>query len=287
MLKLGVTSYPPTVEVKRKFFPIPEILASVNADPAVIREYVKENIQRGVPQVEPFETQWDKVIALAVGGATLNDTFDDLSEKRKNGMPLVTVNGSYKYCTDRGLNPSAMIMLDSREFNNRFVEPLSKDVKYLISSQCHPSVFDKLEGYNVWIWHCEGQDDCKEMLDEQYGKRYVDYFPVMGGATVTLRAVHVLRMLGFHKIEIYGFDSCIMGGHHAYNQPENDKEQILNIRLSGREFRCTPAHYHQAREFVQMIEGTGEHYDLAVHGNGLISHIIKNPDSLKRKEEVN
>ena len=36
-----------------------------------------------------------------------------------------------------------------------------------------------------------------------------------------------------------------------------------------------------------MIEGTGEHYDLAVHGNGLISHIIKNPDSLKRKEEVN
>ena len=287
MLKLGVTSYPPTVEVKRKFFPVPEILASVNADPEVIRAYVKENIKRGVPQVEPFETQWDKVIALAVGGATLNDTFDDLSEKRKNGMPLVTVNGSYKYCVDRGLDVSAMIMLDSREFNNRFVEPLSKDVKYLISSQCHPSVFDKLEGYNVWIWHCEGQDDCKEMLDEQYGKRYVDYFPVMGGATVTLRAVHVLRMLGFHKIEMYGFDSCIMEDHHAYKQPENDKEQVLNIRLSGREFLCTPAHYHQAREFVQMIEGTGEHYDLAVHGNGLISHIIKNPkDSLKLREEV-
>ena len=125
MLKLGVTSYPPSVEVKRKFFPVPEILASVNADPEVIREYVKENIQRGVPQVQPYETQWDKVIALALGGATLNDTFDDLSEKRKDGMPLVTVNGSYKYCVDRGLDVSAMIMLDSREFNNRFVEPLS------------------------------------------------------------------------------------------------------------------------------------------------------------------
>ena len=95
MLKLGVTSYPPTIEVNRKFFPVPEILASVNADPEVIRQYVKENIKRGVPQVEPFETQWDKVIALAVGGATLNDTFDDLSEKRNTGMPLVTVNGSY------------------------------------------------------------------------------------------------------------------------------------------------------------------------------------------------
>jgi len=83
MLKLGVTSYPPTVEVKRKFFPVPEILASVNADPEVIRAYVKENIKRGVPQVEPFETQWDKVIALAVGGATLNDTFDDLRKEEE------------------------------------------------------------------------------------------------------------------------------------------------------------------------------------------------------------
>ena len=64
-------------------------------------------------------------------------------------------------------------------------------------------------------------------------------------------------------------------------------QRMIKNKLSGREFRYTPAHYHQAREFVQMIEGTGEHYDLAVHGNGLISHIIKNPDSLKRKEEVN
>ena len=228
-------THPPAVLVEpvkvvvweRKFFPVPEIIASVNADPAVIRGYVKENIKRGLPQVEPYETQWDKVIALVLGGATLNATFDDLAAKRKDGMPLVTVNGSYKYCVDKGLNPSAMIMLDSREFNNRFVEPLSKDVKYLISSQCHPSVFDKLEGYNAWIWHCEGQDDCKEMLDEQYGKRYKDYFPVMGGATVTLRAVHVMRMLGFHRIEMFGFDRCIMDDHHAYNNQRMIKNKLL------------------------------------------------------------
>ena len=287
MLEASLKSTAPSVEVKRKFFPVPEILASVNADPEIIRQNVKENITKGFPQVEPYETQWEKIISLVLGGASLKDNFNDLLEKRKNGMPVVTVNGTYKYCVDNGLIPSAMIMLDSREFNNRFIEPLSKDVKYLIASQCHPSVFDKLEGYNVWIWHCEGQDDCKEMLDEQYGERYKDYFPVMGGATVTLRAIHVLRMLGFHKMELYGFDSCIIGDHHAYDQPENDKDQVLNIRLSGREFKCTPAHYHQAREFVQMIEGTGEHYDLAVHGDGLISHIIKNPkDSLKIREEV-
>ena len=35
-----------------------------------------------------------------------------------------------------------------------------------------------------------------------------------------------------------------------------------------------------------LISKTGEHYDLAIHGDGLISHIIKNPDSLKIKEVV-
>jgi len=88
-------------------------------------------------------------------------------------------------------------------------------------------------------------------------------------------------MLGFHKFEVYGFDSCIMEKHHAYEQPENDDEQVLNIFVSGKWFKCTAAHYHQAKEFVDIISKTGEHYDLAVHGDGLISHIIKNPDLLK------
>jgi hypothetical protein len=175
-----------------------------------------------------------------------------------------------------------MIMLDSREFNNRFVYPLVEDCKYFISSQCHPSVFENLKDNKVWIWHCAG-DDNFDLLKEVYGE---EYYPIMGGATVALRAVHLLRMLGFPKFEMYGFDSCIMEGHHAYEQPENDGEEVLDVVVSGKEFLCTAAHYHQAKEFVDMISKTGEHYDLAVHGDGLISHIIKNPDSLKLKEEV-
>ena len=233
--------------------------------------------------MEPYESQ-DKVIALAVGGATLEETFPDLMEKRKNGMPLVTVNGSHKYCMDRGLVPSAMVMLDSREFNSRFIYPLSKECKYFISSQCHPSAFDNLEGHKLWIWHCAGDTDNEDLLKEQYGN---NYFPIMGGSTVTLRAIHLFRMLGFSKFEVYGFDSCIIGQHHAYEQKENDDEQVIDVIVADKEFRCTAAHYHQAKEFVQMIGKTGEYYDLAVHGDGLISHIIKHPDSLIKKEEVN
>jgi len=280
-LQMGVNSEPPSVSVK-KLVPVPEIICSVNEDTEKIRDNIRVNIQRGLPQVQPYETQWDKTVGIALGGPSLKETFPDLLEKRQNGMPVITVNGSHKYCMAGGLIPSGMIMLDSREFNNRFVYPLVKDCKYFISSQCHPSVFENLKDNKVWIWHCAG-DENFDLLKEVYGE---EYYPIMGGATVALRAVHMLRMLGFCKFEMYGFDSCIMGEHHAYEQPENDDEQVLDVVVSGREFLCTAAHYHQAKEFVDMISKTGEHYDLAVHGDGLISHIIKNPDSLKIKEEV-
>lgn len=280
-IQMGVRSEPPVVNIK-KLIPIPEVICSVNEDVEKIRDNIKTNIQRGLPQVQPYETQWDKVVGIVLGGPSLKETFDDLLEKRKNGMPVITVNGSHKYCVDNGLTPSGMVMLDSREFNNRFVYPLLDDCKYFISSQCHPTAFENLKDNKVWIWHCAG-DDNFDLLQEVYNK---EYYPVMGGATVALRAVHLLRMLGFRKFEMYGFDSCITEDHHAYEQPENDGEQELDVVVAGREFRCTAAHYHQAREFVDMISKTGEYYDLAVHGDGLISHIIKNPDSLKLREEV-
>ena len=113
------------------------------------------------------------------------------------------------------------------------------------------------------------------------GEEYVDFFPIIGGSTVTLRSLHLLRILGFHKIEIFGFDSCIVDEHHAYPQPENDDEQEVEITVGGRQFRCTVAHYFQAKEFVQLIGATGANYELSVHGEGLISHIIKHPESLK------
>ena len=138
MLQSYTRSHAPSVEVKKKLVPVPEVVCSINEDPEKIRKNIRVNIKRGLPQVEPYETQ-DKVVGLAVGGVTLEDTFPDLLEKKNNGMPVIAVNGSHKYCMDYGLAPSAMVMLDSREFNNRFIHPLSKDCKYFISSQNAPA----------------------------------------------------------------------------------------------------------------------------------------------------
>ena len=71
---------------------------------------------------------------------------------------------------------------------------------------------------------------------------------------------------------------CIMGDHHAYDQPENDDEEVITLVVGGKSFQCTIAQYHQAKEFIEMVSVTGAHYEMIVHGDGLISYLINNPE---------
>jgi hypothetical protein len=61
MLQLGVSTEPPSVKVGKRFS-VPEIVCEVNEDKDKIRDNIKKNIQLGLPQVQPYETQWEKVV---------------------------------------------------------------------------------------------------------------------------------------------------------------------------------------------------------------------------------
>ena len=281
MIQSKIESFPPRVIVEPVVVPMPEVVAGLNNDPELTRRNIRKNIELDIEQITPYETQWDAVVALVGGGVSLEETFDILVERYKEGMPVITVNGSYKYCMDNGLRPAGMVMLDPREFNKRFVDPMHEDCKYFISSQCEPSVFEKLKGKNVYMWHCNtGEEETVSILNERYGEAHKDYFPIFGGSTVMLRSIHLLRILGFPKFEIFGFDSCIMGGHHAYEQPENDDEEVIDLVVGDKHFKCSVAQYCQAKEFIEMVAATGAHYEMVVHGDGLIAYIIKNLERL-------
>jgi len=160
MLNISVNSKPPSVSIGKRY-PVPEIVCSVNEDKDKIRDNIRINIQRGLPQIRPYETQWDKVLNLVGGGPSLKEenVFSHLLDTYLRGVKVVTVNGSYEWCLRKDIVPSVQVVLDSREFNNKFVDPILDKCKYFISSQCHPSLFDKLEGKDVYIWHCAGDDN--------------------------------------------------------------------------------------------------------------------------------
>jgi SAM-dependent methyltransferase len=232
---------------------------------------VLANMALGLPECVPHETQNIEVMILA-GGPSLADFEADIREKRAEGMPLITVNGAYNWALDRGLKPSATIIADPREFNKRFVEPHVEGCKYLLGSVCHPEVVKAAPADQTYLWHPGPNNDVAEVLKDLPG----EHFPVNGGSTVMLRALPLLRMLGFQKFHIYGWDSCLRDDeHHAYSQDENTENDLTEITVGGRTFKCRLWMAAQAQEFIIIKKLIADEVEMAVYGDGLIAEIIK------------
>lgn len=259
---------------------------SINVSEKQIERNILSAIQRGFQEVRPF-ARHDAPLMILGGGPSLTPFWPDIERKRKAGMALVTVNGTYNQCLERGLKPSAQIVVDAREFNKRFVQPVVPDCKYLLASQCHPALFDAAAAHKdqVWLWHSRTASD---LLDAYYRARGEVWYSVPGGSTAMLRGFSLLRMLGWWRFEVYGFDSCYApdGTHHAFPQPENDGQEVFPITCGGRVFMGTTWMQSQAQEFIdQTRSGLMDEIALEVHGDGLIAHIIKTGAGLQEEED--
>jgi SAM-dependent methyltransferase len=259
-----------------------EYEGAVNTELDVVRENIKENSKTDYQVIHPHQLQETEVMMIC-GGPSLNDYTDEIIELRAKGMPMITCNGTYNWAIQNGMTPSMQLLIDAREFNKRFVSPVVDDCKYMIASQAHPSVYEGLPLDRTFAWHVSLSTEVGDLLDELYEI----WFPCPGGSTVTLRGLCLLRMLGFHKIHMYGFDSCFREDeHHAYSQPENDyKSGPIPVSCGGKVFWLDPWMYTQATEFMQMVEMFGDEIDLNVKGDGLIAHIIKTGAALGALEE--
>jgi len=75
-----------------------------------------------------------------------------------------------------------------------------------------------------------------------------------------------------------------MGGeHHAYNQIENDECEVHDLVCMGKTFKCAAWMASQFEDFQRFIISLGDKFELNVHGNGLIAHMMKEGAKLSEK----
>lgn len=272
----------------------------VNTSDEQLLAQIEVNIRRGLPQAMPYAPN-EQTAIIVCGGPSLNDPSvqQELIQATWSGGKVVAVNGAYGWCIERNIRPSAMVLMDAREFNARFVEKPVDQCHYLLASQAHPRAFELCQGRQTTIWHALSAGDKElEILDDYYftrSKRSTDpedapdpvgarhHFPITLGTTVSLRAISLMRMLGFVRFEIFGLDSCVLdGSHHAYAQPENDGEHTIPVwvRPQGRDdlarrFVCSVWQAKQAEDFMQLVKDRGDMFQLNVHGPGLIATMIR------------
>ena len=281
-------SDPPSVVIapiqQETWVPAEEITMEgrLNAGLEVVRANVESNIRLGFQQVQPYPTN-DVEAMIVGGGPSLKHQIEEIRDLRERGVKLITLNNAYQYCLDHDIKPSALVMVDARPFNTRFVENTIPECKYFIASQCDPEVFAKLEMVRdqTYIWHTSAEE-IQDLLTAQYPTCY----PVPGGSTVLLRAIPLFRMLGFKRFHIFGCDSCLDDGvHHAYEQKENDEQAVIPVRVAGKIFYCNPWMVSQAREFIDLIGCMGDVMELNIHG-GLLRQILESGAERAALEEM-
>lgn len=264
----------------------------INTTPKVVRENILANSKLRFKSIQPHEVDDTKEVMLLGGGPSLNDFKDEIIEQREAGMPMITTNGSYNWAIRNGIAPSAQLVIDSREFNKKFLRPLEDDTVdlskcvYFIASSCHPALFEGMPEDRTYFWHVALSKETLPAIREGFGEELTPdgWWSCPGGSTVILRAICLLPFLGYVKQHIYGFDSCVSGDgseHHAYAQPENERANLIPMVVDGvgdipsRMFMCHPWMLSQAKEFTDMVPMLGQHLSLDIKGDGLISHIIK------------
>lgn len=289
---------------------VPLILGkgTLNVSHEIVLRNIQRNIRRQIPQLNVYPLN-HKPMAIIAGGWSLNETFEDIRELYFDGVPLVALNGAGNWLMERNLRPAMQLVMDSRPDNVVFVESYVPRCKYFLASQCDPSLFDTLldRGADTHIFHLvspiddeegdeplsekdqktqDGQRLEREAIDVHYGQKWL-YVP--GGGTIGTRAISLARILGYDRMHVFGMDSCLSPDNHhnhAYEQTWNSPDQKwMDVWCTDRKFRCCNWHMGQAEQFQLFLQACGQHFTLNMHGDGLLSYMLKTGASAARSPE--
>jgi uncharacterized Rossmann fold enzyme len=230
---------------------------------------------------------------VIVGGApSLKDSLSDIRwHARQKKTRVIALNNAWRILVENGIMPNAAVLVDARPENAEFVKGSPVKMRWLVSSQCHPEVFDALGARDAVVWHSAQPDNAQlmEILKPWWGDG-PDQKPtvlVPGGSTVALRTIWLAAFSGFRKIHMYGVDSsyAVDGSHHAYAQGLNEGETVLEVARGAKRYSCAAWMVRQAAEFEETWRDMAEYCDpitgapapvtIHVHGTGLIPDIAR------------
>ena len=224
-------------------------------------------IARGYPQIKEAQPAKTGAILLVASAPSVKGQLELIKKMKAAGSPIVAIKGAHDWLIDNGVTPDYALAIDPQEHRIAFYKP-QPYVHYMIASQCHPAMFDNLEGCQVTLWHPyvkKGQDRPKNCM------------LIGGGTTSGLRAISLFYVLGYRQFELFGFDSCNDGELLRVNgEGLKDGDKLIEVKIDpqGETFYCNTAMALQAEHFQTYYDYLPD-AKFNGHGRGLIQAIIK------------
>lgn len=230
----------------------------------VTRDHIFSALERGLPTIS-WQAEHATPALVIGGGPSLLQTLPTVKLGQAYNGVIFALNGAARFLNEHGIIPHYQVILDAREKN---VDLLGEAQVYLLAAQCHPKMFDALEGKKVGIFHTipvEGVPNDR----------------VLGCChTVGLTSLNLVHVMGFREVHLFGYDSSFTEDHHAYHQEQTEKEaqtvevKVFDAQGQVREFVTNAVMAKQAEMFPQVTERlTDDGAQIMVHGTGLLPTI--------------
>jgi len=241
---------------------------------------IRINVKRDLPVLKLESAEYareGKSLLICAGGPTLKDHIEEI--KRADGC-VFAINDTYDYLVEQGIVPWGFGMMEIAPWPHDFLKHANKDTKYFLASMAHPTAFDRLEGFDVTMWHAWAGIGEDAIIGP-------GVYKVTGGEALSIRAINLGLMLGFREFEMYGVDGCFAEETHAYYDRDDIQEGTQEVWFGGRLFK---SHYYlarQAKDLARLCKIHHHLFKLKTHGDGLVQYSHRTMFPEQYEEQIN
>lgn len=239
---------------------------------------IQAALDRGLEEFGPTQAHDKEVVVVGSGPSVKNKSnLKKIRRLKREGCMILAIKGAHDFLIKNNIIPHLALAVDPLDhiwkcFQRKLPKGELVRPTYLIASQSHATTFDYLEDQRVILWH---------LLATSSAPLLKGKLQVGGGSTSGSRGCVLAYMMGFRKLHLFGFDSCLEGtGKNKLRKitgerfgGDEEKEKVLELVCEGKTFYADPAMAAQANEIQDvfaMLEGTM----IKAYGKGLIQTIV-------------
>ncbi len=229
---------------------------------------IEHNSKRFPKRIETAPAH-DKRALVACYGPSLKQNIDVLKEHaQKPDTVIVSVSGAHDFLIEHGITPHIHLECDPRPHKADNIAKPIDGVTYLLGSVVHPSVFDKLEGADIRLWHVSAPEHQIRMVDE-LGESPLHV--ISGGGSVGLRSIPVMYAMGYRKFTIFGMDCSFSddGSEQWAGKHAGKRQELCQANVNGRVFTTSPVLMTYATGFFESIQKVAD-CTFTLVGDGLL-----------------
>lgn len=242
---------------------IAEMEIIINTDIKQIIKNVNYSCSLDLPWLE-FAEKHDEQIVLVGGGPSVKETIEEIRWRKDLGQKIMACNQAGIWLNQQGIVPDYQIIIDARPQNRDF---MCISDHFLLASQCDPSLF-AVRPITLFHMNTTGIED---ILPKDKVANLIS-----SGTTVGLAAMAVAYVMGYRTMHLHGYDSSFNKDHHAYSQPINDNDQVVEVSVQGETFRAAPWMVKQVQEWQGLVlQLADDGVIVTVAGHGLLPHVAR------------